>query len=146
MKLGIAEDKYWKACGFAVGGFRIDETRQINHGFSAQNGQRLTILIAEAIMRHAEETGWGLRDEASFEGLKEWIKGTKSALEKCQGRILDVVPHQDDLFVVVLGDKAAKDTEVGLRRFDQEEMGVQIGEKEDASSPFRTSFGSIGAA
>lgn len=83
-------------------------------GSRSNNGQRLTILFAEAFMRCPENEGWGLKDGARFEGLKQFIKGRQAVIRSRQGRMVHVVPYQEDLFVVVVGEEAAKDTKEGL--------------------------------
>lgn len=50
-------------------------------------------------------------------------------------------PYQNDLFVLVLGEAAAKDMEEGLRCLAVEKMGIDLNYKDDSSQPFDTVFG-----
>lgn len=112
-QIGIAEEEYVKARVFAVGFFRIDERSQMGRSSSAHNGQRLTFLIAELIMRRAEEKGWGMREDARYNALREWVRDRTRNVGKSQGRIVHVIPYQDNLFVAFLGEASTEDRERG---------------------------------
>lgn len=81
----------------------------------AHNGILLTFLIAELIMRRAEEKESGMREDARYNVLRELVRDRKRNVRKIQGRIVHIIPYQDDLFVAFLGDAAAEDTERCLR-------------------------------
>lgn len=78
---------------------------------SADSGQRLKLCLTKLIMRRAEEGGWGRWERPQFEDPWDWINGRKKSLGARKGKIVHVVPYQDDLFVFVLEDAAAEDTE-----------------------------------
>lgn len=96
-------------------------------------------------MRRAEDEGWGLREGAQFEGLRQWLNGREGSLGSRQRRIVNVVAYQDDLLVSVMGKEAANRTKRRPRSIIQEEIGIKINTKKDARKPFGSSFGVIGA-
>lgn len=112
---------------------------------SANNGQRVTFLITEVIMRRAEEGGWGKRAGVRYKSLHKWISEREKSIGKGQERIVHVVQYQEELFAVVIGEEATANTEKLLRHIVQEELRVQINDKEEMRRPFSSKFGVIGA-
>lgn len=67
-----------------------------------------------------------MRSEPRFNVLKRWIEGREKSAGAGQGLIAHVIPYQDDLLELVLGDEAITDVELGLRAFVEDELGIQI--------------------
>lgn len=116
---------------------------------AAHSAKSLSLLLFRPIFDTDIEDGWGVDKASTVTSMTQlwgWLYERKERFGRNsrQGLHMAISVYQEDILVLEIGEGSAEKISEGLPRIMQENYGIDLSTKSEATKPFAKTVGSIG--